>query len=105
MPEWIKYTLGAVGVFGVFALLMGIGTALVESADRREREREKRAEQLERARTMLYDHLTVDEAQKIVWAWEEMTDEERAALPLERRVEMRQIREDLAKHKERWGRE
>jgi len=66
-----------------------------------QREQEKR--ELERQRTMLYQEMTVDEAQAIVWGWEEMTEEERAALALERRVEIRKIREDLAAHKKQWG--
>ena len=47
--------------------------------------------------------LTWDEAQAIIWASEEMTEDERVALPLERRVEIRKIREDLAAHKKKWG--
>jgi hypothetical protein len=56
-----------------------------------------------KAQQMLYTDLTVDEAQRIVWAFEEMTDEERAKLSLERRVELRRISADLEAHKRRWN--
>ncbi len=63
----------------------------------------QRAAEWQRRRTMLYDNLSVDEAQAIVRGWEEMTEEERVALSLSRRVEIRKIREDLEKHKRAWG--
>ena len=57
----------------------------------------------ESARTHLYENLSIEEAQRIVWAWEEMTDAERAELSIERRVDIRKIREDLAAHRKQWG--
>ena len=53
-------------------------------------------------RTMFYKNMTVDEAQRIVGAYDEMTDAERATLPIEQRVGVREIREDLAAHKRKW---
>jgi len=79
-----------------FWLLMRMEARSIKRGDQEDRERERR-------RTMLYEGLTVDEAQAIIWGWEEMTEEERAALPLTRRVEIRKIREDLAAHKKKWG--
>jgi hypothetical protein len=57
----------------------------------------------QKARRMLYTDLSLDEAQRIVWAFEEMTEKERSELPLERRVEIRQISSDLEAHKRRWN--
>lgn len=57
----------------------------------------------ESARTHLYENLSIEEAQRIVWASEEMTDAERTELSIERRVDIRKIREDLAAHQKQWG--
>ncbi len=89
--------MGALEWVAVLVLLSFFAVSLVIV---RPAERER---QRERQRTMLYEDLTVDEAQAIVWGWEEMTEDERAALSSERRAEIRKIREDLAAHKERWG--
>jgi hypothetical protein len=56
-----------------------------------------------KAQKMLYTDLSLDEAQRIIWAFEEMTEKERSELPLERRVEIRQISSDLEAHKRRWN--
>jgi len=63
---------------------------------------ERQRSKLERNRAMLYDGMTVDEAQQLVWAWEEMTAEERGELSLEKRVEFRRISADLAAHRRKW---
>ncbi len=92
--------IAALVTFLAFAALV-IGKVFQNEAETRERQAED-ARAADRAKTMLYASMTVDEAQRAVWAWEEMTQAEREALPLERRVELRQIREDLAKHRQRF---
>ncbi len=87
-----------IGVFCSIPILVGIGVWLYRRDEQRDQELRERVPQL----TMLYEDMSVDKAQAIVWKWEEMTEDERVALPLERRVEVRKIREDLAAHKKRW---
>ena len=60
-------------------------------------------DEIARAKRERRQRLTIDEAQAIVSDWEEMTEDERAALPLERRVEIRKIREALGAHKKKRG--
>ena len=68
----------------------------------RRQEREKELREQERQRNMLYEDMTIDEAQQLVWAWEEMSEDERRDMPLERRVRFRKISEDLAAHRRKW---
>lgn len=94
-------------ITAVFLLVASLGM-LVWSFERLCRRILRRNEEWQltklRARRMLYPDLTVDEAQRMLWAWEEMTDEERSHLPLTRRVEMRQLAYDLQAHQRRWRR-
>jgi hypothetical protein len=98
-----------VGVILIGLLLwkveFGLAKARLEAgrkAAEREAELERIKQAAERNRSMLYDDMTVDEAQKIVWAWEEMSEEERREMPLDRRVQIRQIMADLDKHRRRY---
>jgi hypothetical protein len=99
---WIRWPVVLAGV----CVLAAVGL-LFWSFERSARRFLKREESMRAARVkaqqMLYTDLTVDEAQRIVWAFEEMTDEERAKLSLERRVELRRISADLEAHKRRWN--
>ena len=92
-------TLGVVVVVGVVAAAAAIIKSIGSGAEESDRQRKERERERWRQRTMLYEDMTVDEAQTIVSDWEEMTKEERIALPKERRADVHQIREDLSTHK------
>ncbi|MHC4933294.1 MAG: hypothetical protein ACYTGV_14010 [Planctomycetota bacterium] len=107
---WWSIGLAVLAIFVLLGLLfwkleMRMARSAVERSQREIEQRQRLARQrseLERDRTMLYDEMTVDEAQQLVWAWEEMTEDERGELPLRKRVEFRRISADLAAHRRKW---
>jgi hypothetical protein len=107
LPDGLRvvFFLAGVALLGAVAYVVGRINDAIDDPERKERERQAadRARlKEERACAMLYENMTVDEAQLLVWRWEEMTEAERAELSIEERVRFRKVREDLAKHRERW---
>jgi molecular chaperone DnaK (HSP70) len=108
---WWSVALVVLAIFFLLGLLfwkfeMGLARSAVKRSQKefdRRQEAEKAKVELDRQRAMLYEDMTVDEAQQIIWAWEEMTEEERSDLPLEKRVEFRRISSDLEEHRRRWN--
>ena len=96
--KWLPIVIFLVFVpVGVWILLQGKKDA--EMRRIADEAAKNRALEAERARRMVTPELDVEQAQKVVWAWEEMTEQERAALPLEQRVEFRAVREAFEEHK------